>query len=317
MFLQSFTNKRPLIVAAAVATLFSLISIHTFFGFNAVPLTPSSIKSKFAKPRPRWMIATVSNANHLQRRTIIRETWQKLFHNETMFDTRFVISDPGPLWQPLIKKENDTFGDLIMLSHLNETHHVANTIKTMEFFKHLVARNYHWDLISKMDEDSFIDARNFHQEWLRPILESGNTNGTYIGRPMQLHYPFQYASGQFYTLSWDLVKLLGQLHRDNFIDDEHEDVLVGRLMHEAGIPYNVTELPLRAAFDYYDDKTRGDGTAWAPQDQDVNILGHAMAPGALNPHLMKEEDDYLRVAACYSPSGLNLASYWKEEQFNR
>ncbi|KAF2418468.1 hypothetical protein EJ08DRAFT_571388, partial [Tothia fuscella] len=237
---------------------------------------------------------------------IIRSTWQTLFRNATPFETRFVISQPDPLWSSLIEQENTTYGDIIMLPHLEETHHIANTIKTLEFFKHLITENYHWDILSKMDEDSFIDARNFYKEWLHPLLNTENPppQKIYIGRPMQLHYPFKYASGQFYTLSWDMITLLSQLHNENPIDDEHEDVLLGRLMHEANIAYNVTELPLRAAFDYYDDKTRGDGTAWAPEDQNVDVLGHALAPGALNPHLLKEEEDYLKVAGCYNSLGL-------------
>ncbi|KIW01494.1 uncharacterized protein PV09_06974 [Verruconis gallopava] len=314
---SSFFQRRPASSVAAVAFIVLVFLIY----LSASPSTISSASSWHENLRgalsasaasPPWLIATISTASHMQRRQIIRSSWQTLFRNDKVFETRFVLAKPDPLWLPFIEKENATFGDLIILDHEHEDHLWANRVKTMEFFKYLGAKYDHanWTFVSKMDEDSWIDAKHFWKDWLEPRIENNNVTGTYIGRPIKNWAKWDYMSGQFYTLSRDMVKLLAKLHEENYIADEHEDVLVARLMAEAGIEYTLTEMSTQVAFDYYDDKARGDGTAWAPEDQDLNVLGHAMAPGALNPHMLKEDETYLRVAACYDKNGLKLRDYW-------
>jgi hypothetical protein len=61
------------------------------------------------------------------------------------------------------------------------------------------------------------------------------------------------------------------------------------------------------AFDYSDEKGRvvhGDKTAWAVDDADLDAWVHPVGLGAINPHEMKADEDYLRVAACYDENGL-------------
>jgi hypothetical protein len=65
---------------------------------------------------------------------IIRLTWQRLY-KDVPITTRFVLANPGPVWGPLIEAENATYGDIIVLRHLEESSEVANSVKAMEFFK--------------------------------------------------------------------------------------------------------------------------------------------------------------------------------------
>lgn len=73
-----------------------------------------------------------------------RATWQTLYQNPA-FDTRFFLSNPGELWLPLIQHENATYGDLIVLSDLEESKYVATHIKPLEFHKHIANSGLSWD----------------------------------------------------------------------------------------------------------------------------------------------------------------------------
>lgn len=280
--------------------------------------------------RPSWLIATMSPAYNLQRRMIIRQTWQKLYADSGSWTTRFVISRAAnQAWQSIIEAENQIFGDIIQLSHLEETGKVANTVKSVEFFKYLAASGQDrelssankqnlssvttslsqpfskdqlqkWKFVSKLDDDSFLDARNFWNHYLVPLQER---NRTIVGRTLR-NPNFTYAGGQFYTLTWDMVSLVADLHAQNPISDEAEDVLNGRLLYEAGEPWTHVDLPSPIAFDYEDKQLLEEGKAFASADANLEDWAHAVGPQAINPHKMKDDDTYLKVAACFDEHGV-------------
>ena len=255
-----------------------------------------------------WLLATISAYFSQRRRNIIRATWQTLYANPA-FDTRFVIAQPSPLWQPLIKHENDTYGDLIVLEALEESAHIANTIKSVEFFKHLVAGSKApgaetpWKFVSKIDDDSFLDAERFYQKFLLPRMDqqhAADTNEILIARRLtRSDRNFSTPGGQFYTLSWDLVRLVAETHARDPISDLPEDVLVGRLLYDAEARFDFVELDDSQAFDVTDDfKRLGKGN---------EELG-PMDAAAINPHKMKDDENYLRVAEFFGKDGFVGAS---------
>jgi hypothetical protein len=262
--------------------------------------------------QPVWLIATISAAHSLQRRAIIRNTWQSLYRNDTVFATRFVISNPGDLWAPIIAIENATHGDIIILPHLEEDAHTANTVKTVEFLKYLTSSETKYAFVSKIDDDSYLDARTFFNNYLQPriafdahktVSETPATNRTIIGRTLRRN-TWTYPGGQFYTMTWDIVTLIATLHNKHPINDEHEDVLIGRLLHEAGEEWHHVDLPNEVAFDYQELDMRGDGTAFAADGADLESWAHGVGPGAINPHKMKGDEEYLKVAACFDERGV-------------
>ncbi|QDS72013.1 hypothetical protein FKW77_001924 [Venturia effusa] len=267
-------------------------------------------------PSPSWLIATMSAAQSVQRRAIIRSTWQALYKNETIFRTRFVLSNPGELWAPVIAVENATHGDIILLPHLKEDAHTANTVKSIEFLKYLTSNSTSYDFVTKLDDDSYLDAHNFWKNYLEPRIafdankspaESSALKRTIIARTLR-RSTWTYPGGQFYTMTWDMVSLLAQLHDEHPINDEHEDVLIGRLLHEAGLKWQHADLPNEVAFDYEEKDLRGDGTAFAKADADLKGWRHAIGRGSVNPHKMKEDEEYLRVAACFDEEGVIMNS---------
>lgn len=252
--------------------------------------------------RPTWLLATISAYFSQRRRNIIRATWQTLYANPTV-DTRFVIARPSPLWQPLIKHENDTYGDLIVLEELEESAEVANTIKSIEFLKHLVAGSQAsgaeipWKFVSKIDDDSFLSADRFYQDFLLPRMahHTDPPNGTLVARRLtRSDRNFSTPGGQFYTLSWDLVRLVAETHTKTPINDLAEDVLIGRLLYDAGAQFNFVELDDRQAFDVTDDLNR--------LSKALEDLG-PMDSAAINPHKMKDDETYLRVAQLFGKTG--------------
>ncbi|KAF2419040.1 hypothetical protein EJ08DRAFT_576417, partial [Tothia fuscella] len=242
---------------------------------------------------------------------IIRATWQSLYKNDSLYTPRFVISNPGKRWKTVIEHENSTYGDIIILPHLEETAKVANSIKTVEFFKYLSKQGKRWDFVSKIDEDSFLDPNAYYREYLAPLLDRktpASQMRTMIGREM--HWPnaeWSWMGGQFYTLTWDLVELLARLHDKDPIDDNGEDELNGRLLFNAKEHWEWVNTPNKVAFDIYANEgsdINGEHTAWAPAGADLDAFSHGVGPGAINPHKMKEDQEYLDVAACYGKGGL-------------
>ena len=251
--------------------------------------------------QPTWLLATISAYFSQRRRNIIRATWQTLYANPA-FDTRFVIAQPLPLWQPLIKHENDTYGDLIVLDHLEESSKIANTIKSVEFLKHLVAQSEAagaeapWKFVSKIDDDSFLSAERFYQDFLFPRMDQGaDDNRTLIARRLtRSDRNFSTPGGQFYTLSWDLVRLVAETHARDPISSLPEDVLIGRLLYDADARFDFVELDDTRAFDVTDDLER--------LSKGKEVLG-PMDAAAINPHKMKDDETYLRVARLFGKDG--------------
>lgn len=290
--------------------------------FSAILLFTNSLLEEPYKPSLRrtpkevipavWLIATISAAQSIQRRAIIRSTWQSLYRNETIFTTRFILSNPGELWAPLIAAENATYGDIIVLSDLKEDAHTANTIKSIEFLKHITSSGARYDFVTKLDDDSYLDAHTFFKFYLQPriafdehktVSEASAMNRTIIARTLR-RSTWTYPGGQFYTMTWDMAILLSTLHSKHPIDDEHEDVLIGRLLHEAGEEWQHTDLPNEVAFDFAEKDLRGDGTAFAREGADLKSWKHAVGRGAVNPHKMKGDESYLKVAACFDREGV-------------
>ena len=71
-------------------------------------------------------------------------------------------------------------------------------------------------------------------------------------------------------------------------------MLVGRLLHDAGAAYEFVELDDTRAFDVTDDLSR-----LSKEQQDIG----PMTGAAINPHKMKDDEMYLRVAGLFDKDG--------------
>jgi hypothetical protein len=245
-----------------------------------------------------WFLATPSAAAFSERRAIIRSTWQAMY-NSTNLTLRFVLARIDPEYASQIHAENQTHGDLISLSWLDEDYYIANTIKPIEFFRYLIESNQKHQFVSKIDDDSFLNVPAFWDEYIEPRLFNDNYGPSLIGRKMEYfgddsdNY-FIYPGGQFYTMSWEVMEIVVEQFARAPDVNQHEDVLIGKLLNEAGANYTFVPLDNRQAFDY------------DPDIDDPEEWGHKVFEGAINPHRMKTQKEYLAVANLFDEYGLNL-----------
>lgn len=314
-------NERPSETGRKLLPIWLIVTITLFSTVILIALTlPISdiylvaFASSKSQADPLWLIATITSVQAVQRRMVIRATWQKLYQNNSLYTPRFIISNAGPLWDTVIATENATFGDIIQLSHLKEDRWTANTIKSVEFFKHVINNTANqWRFISKIDDDSFLDVPRFYQQYLQPLLSVDQAtlmpfaDHIAIGRTLYREN-FTYPGGQFYTLTKDVVRLLAEQHAANPINDLDEDVLVGKLLEESGAQWTHIDLPNTVAFDYQAKDLKFQGQAFAKEDADLSSWTHAVGPQSINPHKMRDTETYLQVAACFDENGVKKTS---------
>jgi hypothetical protein len=321
--LSLFASKRAKIITFLTLGLVSILTISSLHPATSETLGRlASTKNPFHKDsdHPKWLVATMSPYFALSRRTIIRSTWQTLYRNSSTTEFKFVIANPDPDWEGVIAQENATYGDIIILRHLEENNEIANSIKTVEFFKYLTLNEEQqkkWTFVTKLDDDSYLDSKTFYDEWLRPMIAENSTteelakgvpqvNGIVIGKGLRKEgKKFIYPSGQFYTLSWDMATIMAEMQVAHNIST-WEDVLVGELLELSQIPYRMVELPYTEAFEIQWGNTvtvDGKKTVWAEDSVNLDAWFHPVGPGSINPHRMKDDKGYMMVAACYGPDG--------------
>jgi len=286
------TTKKNLFVGTISLLLVLLGSI--FFA----PVHPSFSDNFFAASKnatdPTWLLLTNSAVDLIQRRQIIRATWQKTYA-DPRFTMRFVLGQPDDIWMPVIQHENDTYNDIIIMPRFYDTYWDANHNKPIQFLRYVAEGNLGgqaWKFISKVDDDSFINLHGLYQDFVAPRLDIGEDKLVAIGRNLSKN-GWRYPGGQFYTLSWRLVQVLAECWTANPIFDEDEDALIGRVLGECGEIYDeFVVLDNRLAFDY--DPNVGDPDAWS----------HKVFPGSLNPHRLKDAKTFLSVAAMFDNDGV-------------
>lgn len=238
-----------------------------------------------------WLIATIIPYYGEERRNIMRETWQK-FYKRYNYTTRFVLARPSLEYAPKIKQENETYGDLIVLDHLEENYEVACKIKSMEFYRYLKKNNMIYTYVTRLDDDNFLNVPAYWDEYIAPNIV--NPRKHVIARDMYPWNPtFPFPGGQLYTMSWDLLCLLTRLHSKNPIKDLNDDLAFGRLFGEAKEEFTIIDLPCYKSFDYN------------PRIDDVNKWDHMVTTSAVNPHKMKSHEMYVEVASMFDENGIN------------
>ena len=263
-------------------------------------------------PRERapWLAAVISAASDAERRMLIRSTWMRLYKN-VPFDGRFVVSNPGPQWTDTVRLENSTFGDMIVLDHLQEDDITANTVKTIELYQWLIDHDQKYEFVSKMDTDVWFNARGFWDSYLLPRMSNrtgtltAEVDRTVIG---ELYYSIVhdlvFPHGAMYTFTWDMVEMFAKLQKEYQVVTG-EDMTLAMLLLKAKKVVKFVNFKGTEKFDYDPRDTRGDGTAWARQKSHQNAIKHAVhGSDAIAIHELKHEDDYLRVSDCFDENGV-------------
>ncbi|KAK4130526.1 glycosyltransferase family 31 protein [Trichocladium antarcticum] len=308
--------------------------------YPLLPFPPSPMANPPPDDRQRpWLGAVICSAWDVKRRMLIRYTWMKMFAGVPM-DQRFVISNPGRAWTDVIRQENRTFGDMIVLDHLPEDDFTANTVKTIEFYRWLVEKSPRkYEFVSKMDTDLFVNARAMYDRQIAPRLArkfqadparnasaaavnetvhvpdyesrdaaalTATVNRTLIG---QFYYDgyhnTSFPHGAIYTVTWDMVELLPRL-QDEFHVIAGEDVTMAWLLMKGKQKVTMAILSESEKFEFDNrDRRPGDDSAWARNGTDTTSRSHALfGTDVLAVHQLKRDDDWLRVAECFDENGI-------------
>ena len=288
------------------------LKAEPLYPLDPFPYTPMVAPPEGESEHNPWLAAVICAPWDGARRMMIRSTWMKLYA-DLPFDGRFVVSNPGPQWTDMIQLENRTFGDMIVLDHLQEDDFTANTIKTLEFYRWLLEKSPRkYEFVSKMDTDLWLNARGFWDRFLLPRFSDmsgifhSSVNRTIFG---QLYYspPHRvvFPHGSMYTVTWDMVELLVSLQ-----DTHHviagEDLAVAVLMLKGMEKCTVVNFKGSEKFDFDDRDTRkGEDTAWAPSNTMPTAAEHALyGDDVIAVHQLKDDRLWLNVASCFDEEGI-------------
>lgn len=281
---------------------------ETLYPLHPFPPTPMVLAEEASNDTVRnpWLAAIISSAFEPERRMLIRTTWIHKYKDVVPFDARFVVSNPGPQWIEVLQAENRTFGDLIVLDHLQEDDFTANTIKPIELFAYIVKHGFQYEFVSKLDTDLFLNARRFWDRYLRPRLSAENKaiiTRTGIGE-LYYHDDLAILQGAMYTFTWDIIEELVELqNRFNVVISE--DILASILLLKARRVVNVVNFLGSEKFDYYEPDSRGDGTPWGRQATHSNATEHALyGDDPIAVHNLKQNDEYLKIAGAFDKDGI-------------
>ncbi|KAJ4286916.1 hypothetical protein N0V88_007861 [Collariella sp. IMI 366227] len=263
-----------------------------------------------------WLGAVICSAWDIKRRMLIRYSWMKLYKDVPM-DQKFVISNPGPQWTDIVAQENRTFGDMIVLDHLQEDDFTANTIKTVEFYRWLSEKSPRkYEFVSKMDTDLFINARGMYTQKILPRLAPNPTTGllqstvnfTTIGQfYWDNMHKTSFPHGALYTVTWDIVSLLPKL-QDQFHVIAGEDITMAWLLIKGRQKVTLAVMTPQEKFEFDRKDMRDKNNPWARGGSDLTSSWHALAgKEALAIHQLKRDEEWLMVAGCFDEGGLKDA----------
>ncbi|KAK4697763.1 hypothetical protein P7C71_g343, partial [Lecanoromycetidae sp. Uapishka_2] len=264
-----------------------------------------------------WLIVTSSASHDFQRRLIIRWTWVSLFQQQPpLYDHAFGILRPDPALISLLKKENDTFGDILFLDHLEDNEGNAKGPKPFEIFKKVTQEgwkgNKKYAFVSKVDSDTYIDPVRVWDLYLKDRVHTSHRDGgehrdggdqLLMGMPM-LTSPWRNVQGGFKTMSWDLATVLGELYDGWNVSRGPiglEDDAVGRILTEADEPYKILSLVEEETWDIYGEEGELYAETWIKTPPVQSKLEDVEVATYL--HQMKEERDWLAVKDLFDKDG--------------
>ncbi|KAL6715388.1 hypothetical protein ACLMJK_006349 [Lecanora helva] len=265
------------------------------------------------KPKPEgeqkhapWLLYTSSSSHDFQRRFLIRWSWVNTFANSSIYDHIFAVSTTDPLLISLIKKENETYGDILLLDHLEDTHFIANGIKPFEVLKKLTAGGWKgrtYDFVSKLDQDSWVDPVRVWEKYLK-------RRRMVTGRRLMLSMPHEdfcgcpSPQGGFYTLGWPLAKTIVRLFDNVDIPKEEidqEDCQVGRWPTDAGEDFDFVPMDEEESFDIEGEEGEYVARDWVGETKIRGPVGALKKAVFL--HQLKEDEKWLTIQTMFDQTG--------------
>ena len=285
--------------------------LFTATSFHSVPKNVydfASTPSSSSASQPPWLLITSAASDDFQRRLMVRWTWVSLFKSSGLFDHIFAVSSNDTSLIPLLKAENDTFGD-IMLIDIQDTAWTANRIKPFEFFRKVTTEGWKgrtYDFVSKVDSDSFVDPVRTWNKYLgwRMSATGIEKDRLMLSMPHEHFCKCPSPQGGFYTLSWDLAKIIGRLYGEMEHPENigQEDCMVGRFPTDAGEEYEFQAMDHDESFDVVGEEGNATAMDWTfPEQVERGPLDTMTQATFL--HQMKEEWKWMVAKDLFDKDG--------------
>ena len=158
--------------------------------------------------------------------------------------------------------------------------------------------------MSKVDQDSFVDPVRTWDRYLKERMASQDSRNDrlMLSMPHEEFCGYPAPQGGFYTLSWDLAKLIGRLYETSGTPEGYwqEDCQIGRFPTDAEEPYEFIAMDGEEVFDVVGEEGVAVAREWSEKQvergleqlRDVKFL-----------HQMKEEWKWLVVKELFDEDG--------------
>ena len=255
MQLFKYSQRSKILYHLAVAVLLFLL-------FRSISLTPGKplLGTTLVRSIPkRFFIGIFTVADKLERRSLIRMTYQKLRRPST--DIFFILGQPANKYQErLIRFENETYGDILVLP----TKENMDNGKTYSFFKYVHESGFQHPYVMKLDDDNYVNITNLENK----IDAMNGEPHVYFGR---LYQSTGFMVGMGYGLSKRLVEYVATDEYPKKNQEGQEDAVVANWVSHFEKDRDI-KVWRKSWYEYYDHPQSGQG--WAEDFSDSALLIH-------------------------------------------
>jgi hypothetical protein len=259
----------------------------------------SKANIEFADPSNQLLVGISIGPSEFQRRYLMRVHQIHPFKNFGV-TFKFVMGAVDPSIEQDIQFENKTFGDIIILKNYTDSRLNARSTKPFVFFKHVEENMSPYKYVAKLDSDTFLNIHGLWDKYFTKTIQDYDFG--LIALFIQKVGVFDWPQGAFEAVSWKAMLMTNRFYQYAPRSAEEEDIQISWFFYDAEIKIKQIEFTTSSSYDF----RLGSTWSWL---SDVN-------PDALRIHELKTDQDYLNVARCFTPEGINMTHVYYMRSFN-
>jgi uncharacterized protein YozE (UPF0346 family) len=238
----------------------------------------------------KLLIGVSSKSSDFQRRQLVRAHQIKPY-NASLYDItwRFVIFTPKSQYLESIRQENNTYGDIIILTSFNDSREASRTFKPLEWFKYIEQNMPMYKYVAKLDTDCFLNIPAFWKGYFNETVQE--LDYAIIALFIEQVGRFIWPMGAFEAITWKTMLVFNRIYERVNITDPSEDLQLGWYLSDAELNFTKLSFPTELAYDF----RPGCNPSW---NSDISY-------DALRIHELKSEGDYVNVANCFNAFGVD------------
>ena len=238
----------------------------------------------------KLLIGISSQSSDFQRRQLIR-AHQINPYSDSLYNItwKFVMFTPNSLYLESIRQENNTYGDIIILTSFNDTREHSRKYKPFEWFKYVENNMPMYKYVAKLDTDCFLNLPAFWKGYFNETVQE--LDYAIIALFIEQLGQFVWPMGAFEAISWKTMLVVNKMYEKVNTTDEAEDLQLGWYLFDAEVNFTKVAFPSEVAYDF----RFGCNPSWW---SDVSY-------NALRIHELKLERDYINVANSFNASGVD------------